>query len=122
MEEHIARKQVVKPRFRLSIEVRATLERKFDHWMPVHAYNRVSTELTMLTSLCKMLLCFFKKCSEDVEEEDMLCDGQVVRMFSDMIRKSFKDEEFMSGKPVFLYFFVFMLRVGCFFNLSLMFL
>ena len=114
MEEHIARKQVVKPRFRLSTEVRAMLERKFDHWTPVRAYNRVSKELTMLTSLCKMLLCFFKKSSEDAEdEEDVLCDGRVMRMFSDMIRKSFKDEEFMSGKPVFLYFFVFMLRVGC---------
>ena len=116
MEEHIARKQVVKPRFRLSTEVRATLERKFDRWTPVRAYNKLSKELTMLTSLCKMLLCFFKKSSEDAEdEEDVFCDGRVVRMFSDMIRKSFKDEEFMSGKPVFLYFFVFMLRVGCFF-------
>ena len=26
-------------------------------------------------------------------------------MFSDMIRKSFKDEEFMSGRSVFLYIF-----------------
>ena len=57
MEEHIAHKEVVKPRFRLSMEVRATLERKFDRWTPVHAYNRVSKELTLLTSLCKMLLC-----------------------------------------------------------------
>ena len=57
---------------------------------------------------------FLKKNAEDAEDEDMLCDGQVVRMFSDMIRKSFKDKEFMSGRPVFLYFFVFMvlLRVG----------
>ena len=91
------------------------LERKFDHWTPVCAYNRVSKELTLLTSLCKMLLCFFKKSSEDAEDEDVLCDGRVVRMFSDMIHKSFKDEGFMSGKPVFLYFFVFMLRVGCLF-------
>ena len=30
MDEHIARKEVVKPRFRLSTEVRATLERKYD--------------------------------------------------------------------------------------------
>ena len=38
-------------------------------------------------------------------------------MFSDMIRKSFKDEEFMSGKPVSSYiFFVFMvLLVASFF-------
>ena len=106
MEEHIARKEVLqKPRFRLSTEVRAMLERKYDRWSPVRAYNRVSKELTMLISLCKIILSFFKKNSEDAEEEDVLCDGRAVRMFSDMIRKSFKDEEFMSGKPVFSYIF-----------------
>ena len=62
MEEHIARKEVLKkPRFRLSTEVRATLERKYDRWRPVRAYNRVSKELTMLISLCKIILGFFKK-------------------------------------------------------------
>ena len=70
----------------------------------MRAYNRVSKGLTLLTSLCKMLLCFFKKNAEDAEDdEDVLCDGRVVRMFSDMIRKSFKDEEFMSGRSVLLY-------------------
>ena len=117
MEEHIARKEVLKkPRFRLSTEVRATLKRKYDRWSPVRAYNRVSKELTMLTSLCKMILCFFKKSSEDAEDEDVLCDGRMVRMFLDMIRKSFKDEEFMSGKPVFLYFSIFMVLLLVFFN------
>ena len=99
MEEHIAHKEVIKPRFRLSMEVRVTLKRKYDRWTPVRAYNRVSKELTLLTSLCNMLLCFFKQNPEDAEDEDVLCDGRVVRMFSDMIRKSFK--EFMSGRPVF---------------------
>ena len=119
MEEHTARKEVSKkPRFRLSTEVRATLERKYDRWSPVRAYNRVSKELTILISLCKIILCFFRKRSDDAEDEDVLCDGRAVRMFSDMIRKSFKDEEFMSGKPVSSYiFFVFMvLLVACFFN------
>ena len=119
MEEHIACKEVLKKlRFRLSTEVRATLERKYDRWSPVRAYNRVSKELTMLISLCKIILGFFKKTSEDAKDEDVLCDGRVMRMFSDMIRKSFKDEEFMSGKPVSSYiFFVFMvLLVACFFN------
>ena len=119
MEEHIARKEVLKkPKFRLSTEVRATLERKYDRWSPVRVYNRVSKELTMLISLCKIILCFFRNSCEDAEDEDVLCDGRAVRMFSDMIRKSFKDEEFMSGKPVFSYtFWVFMvLLVACFFN------
>ena len=70
------------------------LERKYDdQWSPVQAYNRVSKELTMLISLCKIILCFFKKTTEDAEDKDVLCDGRVVRMFSDMIRKSFKDED-----------------------------
>ena len=120
MEEHIARKEVVKKlRFRLSTEVRATLERKYDRWSPVCTYNRVSKELTMLTSLCKMILCFFRKSSKDTEDEDVLCNSRVVRMFSDIIQKSFKHEEFMSGKPVFLYFFLYLwfcwLLVFCFF-------
>ena len=106
MEEHTARKEVVKkPRFRLATEVRATLERKYDRWSPVRAYNRVAKELMMLISLCKIILGFFKKTSEDAKDEDVLCDGRAVRMFSDMIRKSFKDEEFMSGKPVSSYIF-----------------
>ena len=61
---------------------------------------------------------FFQKSSEDAEDEDVLCDGRVVRMFSDMIQKSFKDEEFMSGKPVFLYFFRIYGSVGCLFFLT----
>ena len=116
MEEHTVRKEVVKkPRFRLATEVRATLERKYDRWSPVRVYNRVSKELTMLISLCKIILSFFKKTSEDANDEEVLCDGRAVRMFSDMIRKSFKDEEFMSGKPVSSYIFFSYLWFGCLF-------
>ena len=119
MEEQKVRKEVVKkPRFRLATEVRATLERKYDRWSPVRAYNRVSKELMMLISLCKILLGFFKKTSEDANDEEVLCDGRAVRMFSDMIRKSFKDEEFMSGKPVSSYIFFSYLWFGCLFFLT----
>ena len=119
MEEQTARKEVTeKPRFRLSTEVRATLERKYDTWSPLRAYKRVNKEIMMLISLCKIILGFFKKTPDDAKDEEVLCDGRAVRMFADMIRKSFKDEEFMSGKPVSSYiFFVFMvLLVACFFN------
>ena len=119
MEEQTARKEVTeKPRFRLSTEVRAMLERKYDTWSPLRAYKRVNKEIMMLISLCKIILSFFKKTSDDAKDEEVLCDGRAVRMFADMIRKSFKDEEFMSGKPVSSYiFFVFMvLLVACFFN------
>ena len=59
---------------------------------------------------------FFKKTSEDAKDEDVLCDGRVVRMFSNMIRKSFKDKEFMAGKPVSSYiFFRIYGSVGCLF-------
>ena len=44
-----------------------------------------------------MLLTFFKKEDCSSNEENVLCDGRVVKMFSDMIRKSFADEDFVSG-------------------------
>ena len=77
---------------------------KYDRWMPVRAFNRVNKELVILDSLCKMLLFFFKKENEIGDNEQVLCDGKSVKMISNMIRKSFRDEEFISGniQKVFL--------------------
>ena len=95
--QHIPRKDMDKKRFRLSTEVRATLQRKHDRWTPVRAFNRVSKELSVLHALSGLLLTFFKKDGGDPKEENVLCDGRVVKMISDMIRKSFADEDFVSG-------------------------
>ena len=74
MEARIPRKDMKKKRFRLSTEVRATLQKKYDRWTPVRAFERISKELVLLNSLCKMLLSFFK--DGDVQEgDDVLCDG-----------------------------------------------
>ena len=61
------------------------------------AFNRVNKELVVLDSLSKMLLAFFKKENDSDDNKEVLCDGRAVKMFSDMIRKSFKDEDFISG-------------------------
>ena len=103
MEHHIPRKDMDKKRFTLSTEVRATLERKHDRWMPVRAFDLVNKELIVLYSLAKMLLAFFKKDNDSGDKEEVLCDGRAVKMFSDMIRKSFKDDDFISGKYHYLH-------------------
>ena len=46
--------------FRLSTEVRATLQRKHDRWTPYRAYRRVVKELSVFQALCQILLSFFK--------------------------------------------------------------
>ena len=98
MEHHIPRKDMdKKQRFTLSTEVRAILQRKYDRWTPVCAFNRVNKELFVLDSLSKMLLAFVKKENDSDDNEEVLCDGRAAKMFSDMIRKSFKDEDFISG-------------------------
>ena len=59
--QRIPRKDMDKKCFRLSTEVRATLQRKYDRWTPVSAFNRVSKELSVLHALSGLLLTFFKK-------------------------------------------------------------
>ena len=66
--------------------------------MPVCAFDRVNKELVVLYSLAKMLLAFFKKENDSDDKEKVLCDGRAVKTFSNMIRKSFKDDDFISGK------------------------
>ena len=103
MEHHIPRKDMdKKKRFTLSTEVRATLDRKHGRWMPVCVFDRVNKELLVLYSLAKMLLALFKKDNDSGDKVEVLCDGRAVKMFSDMIRKSFKDDDFISGKYYYL--------------------
>ena len=59
-QHHIPRKDMDKKRFTLSTEVRAILQRKYNRWTPVHAFDRVNKKLVVLYSLAKMLLAFFK--------------------------------------------------------------
>ena len=99
--DRIPRKDMKTKHFRLSTDVRSTLQRKHDKWTPVCAFNRLSKDLSVLHALSKVLLTFFKK-DDDGNEEDILCDGRVVKMFADMIRKSFKDEDFISGLFLFI--------------------
>ena len=98
MEKHTARKEAVKkPRFRLATEVRATLERKYDRWSPLRAYNRVNKELMMLISLCKIILGFFKKTSGNAKDEEVLCDGRAVRNVRG------HDKEIIQGQRVYVW-------------------
>ena len=105
----VARKEMkAKSRFRLSTEVRATLQRKHDKWTPYRALSRVSKEIQAFQSMCLLILSFFKGKADDDEgsSDDVACDGRSIRMFSDMIRSSLRDEDFISGKFFFIFYYI----------------
>ena len=56
--QRIPRKDMDKKHFRLSTEVRVTLQRKYDRWTPVCVFNRVSKELFVLHALSGLLTFF----------------------------------------------------------------
>ena len=84
-------------RFRLSSEVRATLQRKHDRWTPYRAYSRVEKELSVFRALCKIILSFFQM-PPKTDEGEVGCNGRVVKMFADLIKRSFRDDDFVSRK------------------------
>ena len=43
----------------------------------------------------KMFISFFRR--QEGGSDDPRCDGQVVKMFTEMIKKSLKDDDFVSG-------------------------
>ena len=89
MADCISRKDMGK-RFRLSSEVRATLQRKHDRWTPYHAYRRVEKELSVFRALCKIILSFFQM-PPKTDEGEVGCNG--MKMFA-----SFRDDDFVSHK------------------------
>ena len=84
-------------RFRLSTEVRATLQRKHDRWTPYRAYSRVEKEVGVFRAICQIILSFFRM-PPKAEEGKMGCNGRAVKMFSDLIKRSFRDDDFVSRK------------------------
>ena len=97
MADCISRKHMGK-RFRLSSEVRATLQRKHDSWTPYRAYNRVEKELGVFRAILKIILSFFKM-PPKTDEGEVGCNGRAVKMFADLIKRSFRDEDdFVSRK------------------------
>ena len=85
MADRVARKDMGK-RFRLSTEVRATLQRKYDRWTPYRAYSRVEKELSAFRALCKMIISFFQMPA--IENDEVGCNGRAVKMFADLIKRS----------------------------------
>ena len=88
-------------RFRLSTEVRATLQRKHDRWTPYRAYSRVNKELGVFREICQIILSFFKDNSSTdaaTAESKVGCNGKAVKMFSELIKRSLRDDDFVSRK------------------------
>ena len=96
MADRVSRKHMGK-RFRLSTEVRATLERKHDRWTPYRAYGRMEKEVGVFRAICQIILSFFRM-PPKAEEGEVGCNGRAVKMFSDLIKRSFRDDDFVSRK------------------------
>ena len=96
--DRIPRKEMVcnDKLFRVLSEVWSVLQRKHDRWSAVRAFERVKKDLNVLHKLCKVFLTFFKKEGND-KDGLAVCDGRSVKMFADMIMKSLRDEDFVSG-------------------------
>ena len=107
MADRVSRKHMGK-RFRLSSEVRATLQRKHDRWTPYCAYSRVEKEVGVFRAICQIILSFFKM-PPKTDEGEVGCNGRAVKMFADLIKRSFRDDDFVSRKcttfNVVLFFF-----------------
>ena len=97
MADRIARKDMGKKRFRLSTEVRATLQRKHDRWTPYRAYSRVEKELGVFRAIRKILISFFQM-PPTTDEGEVGCNGRAVKMFADLIKRSLRDDDFVSRK------------------------
>ena len=104
MADRAARKDMKQGKcFRLSTEVCATLQCKHDRWAPYRAYSRVNKELGVFRALCKIILLFFQDNSTDAvtaesNESKVGCNGKAVKMFVEMIKRSLRDDDFVSHK------------------------
>ena len=96
MADSVSRKHMGK-RFRLSSEVGATLQRKHDRWTPYRAYSRVEKEVGVFRAICQIILSFFKM-PPKTDEGEVGCNGRAVKMFADLIKRSFRDDDFVSRK------------------------
>ena len=99
MADRVSRKDMKQGKcFRLSTEVRATLQRKHDRWIPYRAYSRVEKDLGVFRALCKLILSFFQTTAVTENNDEVGCNGKSVKMFAEMIRCSLRDDDFVSRK------------------------
>ena len=97
MADCISQKDMGKKCFRLSMEVCATLQRKHDRWTPYCAYSRVEKELGVFRTLMKIILSFFLM-PPTTDEGEVGCNGRAIKMFLDFIKRSLRDDDFVSHK------------------------
>ena len=97
MENRLARKTMeAKKVYLLSTEVKSVLDRKYDKWSVSMAFERVKLDLNILTTLCRLLMYFFWDDS-DTDGSKAACSGSTVAMFATMMKKAFKNDDFISG-------------------------
>ena len=102
-------------RFKLSTEVCATLQRKHDRWTPYHAYSRVNKGLGVFRALCQIILSFFQT-PATTENNEVGCNGRAVKMFAELIKRSLRDDDFVSRKCTTFNVVLFLLSYSLSFN------
>ena len=83
--ERAPQKEIVKKNFKLTTQVRS----------PVKAYNRLLKDVGIFHVLMKMFLSFFRR--QEGGSDNSRCDGRVLKMFTEIVKKSLKDDDFVSG-------------------------
>ena len=111
MADRVARKDMKQgKRFRLSTDARATLQHKHDRWTPYRAYSRVEKELSVFRALCQIIISFFQTAAT-TENDEVGCNGRAVKMFSELIKRSLRDDDFVSRKCTTFNVFLFYHRI-----------
>ena len=82
--------------YSLSTDVKSFLDRQFDKWSVSSAFERGKCDLNVLTTLCRLLMFFFWDDS-DTDGSKAVCSKSTVAMFATMMKKAFKNEDFISG-------------------------
>ena len=76
-------------------------DRQHDKWSTATAYKHVKCDLNVMTKLCKMLLHFFKN-DGDEDTSMATCNKQTIRVFATLMKRAFKDDDFISGMYLLL--------------------
>ena len=82
--------------YSFSTEVKSVLDRKHDKWSVPTAFERVKFDLNVLTTLCRLLMHFFREDSDN-NGSKAACSQCTVAMFATLMKKAFKDDDFISG-------------------------
>ena len=105
MERIPARNMSSKTVYTLTSEIKSVLDCKHDKWTVSKAFERVRFDLNILTKLSKLIMALFKEEDGD-EASSSRFSRKSVAIFATMMRKAFKDDDFISSKLSMQHMFI----------------